>query len=241
VLGDWRGASFRQQGRETELPISFIQRRLAVLRAFYEDPADSITEAYHVMENSAPMSWEIILRWRGQTTSGLISLVLEYEDALIQDWEDSQRRARHRERQDRFSKQRSAHLAEVEEESESEAINEESPHEVLAVNAQRWKSKGTSNRNPGGSRPEPFRKKPIAPSKLNWPDKPPYPKDDSIVSAHPPPKSGCLACGSDKHWVRDCRYYGEATVKYSHIAESQEDVEEYTNMILSAGSETAFQ
>jgi hypothetical protein len=67
--------------------------------------------------------------------------------------------------------------------------------------------------------------------RLRWNGKPPFPKDDSVVSAKPPPPGGCLACGNDKHWYRDCKHYRESTVKFSLIAEVQEDIDTYTDMI----------
>jgi Zinc knuckle len=35
----------------------------------------------------------------------------------------------------------------------------------------------------------------------------PYPHDDTVVSHHKPGQK-CFACGSEKHWVRDCKYFG---------------------------------
>jgi Zinc knuckle len=35
----------------------------------------------------------------------------------------------------------------------------------------------------------------------------PYPHDDTVVSHHKPGQK-CFACGSEKHWVRDCKHYG---------------------------------
>lgn len=229
--------SFRQKGQEEESPFEFLMRRLEIVRLFFMLPIDSDLETHQVMEHAAPLSWIAILRWPGRTMSAILEDSRLFQDALICDWESEQRRF-----QRSTFRRRSARLAETGNRSVSDHPEEKEGSDDDNYQGDARIARSSERRNnfqsPNLNKPflqnrgkGPSNSKPRIP----WTGNPPFPKDDSVVSAKPPPPGGCLACGSDKHWYRDCKHYRKSTVKFSHIAEAQEDIDAYANMILEKG------
>lgn len=188
---------------------------------------------------TAPMDWKIIIFWPGRRTSEILILARRYETNLVDNWKSSQAKKFHQSNtnwRDKSSHQRTAHIAEA---SEREIVpdttqaadpsydpdwdEQEQDCQIFSVDQKNFQSSKSKSRH---------WKKPTGP--------PPFPKDDTVVSSKPPPSGGCYCCGSDKHWARDCKYYGQWSTRHAHLVhmEDEEQKGAYFVMLEESGGPT---
>jgi hypothetical protein len=210
---------FRDSANPHESPAQYIQRRIIRARIFFRYPVNSAEETASVMEN-APLPWNHVLRWSERPPiEDVLTLAKQYEDTLVQDWEDSRRQRRRREEKHN----KGANLAERARSSLSDKSSLHSPWEDDEGGAFEYST--DEDRRGVVSSAHNANKRPFQRNNRDRPSQPsrdaektyPFPRDDSVVSHHKPGKR-CFACGSEKHWLRECSHYGP----YQTLRENKE-------------------
>jgi hypothetical protein len=200
----YENQSFRQAGHEDETPVRFIMRRTMYTRMLVNSDNGGPNEVYLVMQR-APLSWGPAINVDNiQSTSRLHSKITEHEKTLLHISRTESSRlitsdnllynlkrlgiesssGANQNTQGRSSYRRRANVSEVESNSGTSATTIESErlateHEVMQVLTRRQR----------------------APPKGGYP----FPKNDHVVTKMGKlPPSPCKACGSDKHWDKEC-------------------------------------
>lgn len=206
---------FRGPGGPIESPAQYIQRRILRTRLFYRFPVNSGEETASVMEN-APLPWNHVLRWSERPPiEDVLALAKQYEATLVRDWEDDRYHQKRRERRQR----KQANLVAREESTSEEDSSLHSDWEDDEEGAFEYSSSDQKpgvtssafnvNRRPPPRRNQnPRRRAPYDKSTASVEKTYPFPRNDTVVS-HNKPGQRCFACGSEKHWLRECPHHGE--------------------------------
>ncbi|KAF9520683.1 hypothetical protein BS47DRAFT_1387278 [Hydnum rufescens UP504] len=198
-----------------ESPAKYIQWCILLLRIFLRFTPNSPEETVSVM-NNAPTEWDVVLRWSNRPPiESVLMHAKQFEATLVTQWRSTQH---YRCRQDARTPRR---VNFVTQEDTAERAERESLHsqysddpegaffysseeaeegEALLTAFSVGKHPGSkSYRPPCCSYPQGKRADNIEKTY-------PYPQDDTVVSHHKPGQK-CFACGSEKHWVRDCKHF----------------------------------
>jgi hypothetical protein len=214
---------FRGPGGPIESPAQYIQRRILRTRLFYRFPVNSGEETASVMEN-APLPWNHVLRWSERPPiEDVLALAKQYEATLVRDWEDDRY---HQKRRERHQHKQANLVAREESASEEDSSlhsdwedDEEGAFEYsgddqkpgITSSAFNVNRRAPFRRNPNQGRRAPYDKS-IASVEKTYP----FPRNDTVVS-HNKPGQRCFACGSEKHWLRECPHHGEYSRLVSHF------------------------
>ena len=206
---------FRSADHPQESPAEYIQRRILRARIFLRFTPNSPEETASVMEN-APKEWDVVLRWSDRPPiESVLMGAKQFEQTLITQWKAAQSYQRRAERRlpksanfaspdvDDNLEIASEHSAFEDDPDGAYLYSDEEPeqreHSSSAFSANQ-RPYGQSNRNRQRYR---SREKTADNVEKTYP----FPRDDSTVSHHKPGQP-CFACGSEKHWLRECRHYG---------------------------------
>jgi hypothetical protein len=204
---------FRSSDYPAESPAEYIQRRILLSRIFLRFAPNSPEETASVMEN-APTPWDVVLRWSERPPiESVLMLAKQFEQTLVVQWKSAQNYQRRTE----ASNPKRANFVAQEEDKLPEGDSLLSSYEDDPDGAFHYSSEerdadaGTSSAfNASGrarnerSRP---RYRPTEKSGDNVEKTYPFPRDDTTAGHHKPGQN-CFACGSDKHWLRECKHYG---------------------------------
>lgn len=210
-----------------ETPVEFLRRRLNLCRVFFNYDENSEAELISLV-STCPLSWQRILDWPDyDETEILLVRAIAYEDSLIMEFEQEERRSHWKPRKPEGA--RTANIASrAPIDLHYHSSDEEEDPRIAAV---------ASSSNPAPRTGARTTRLPTLP--------PPFDKDDSVVSAGPPP-GPCHACGSEKHWNQDCRHWGQFKARKANAAftgahypvESAIQKEAYWAMLESLGPPT---
>jgi hypothetical protein len=207
---------FRSVTHPYKSPAQYIQWRILHAHLFYHFPVNSAKETASVMEN-APLSWNHILHWSERPPiEDMLALAKQYEDTLVQDWED----ARHQRKRQEWRQQKQANLAATGSPSSSGSDSLHSEWEDDKEGAYQYSDVDTEQEvasQAHNANKCPFKsKKPWLDCTAASTEKTyPYPHNDLVVSHHKPGQC-CFACGSEKHWLHECPHYGEYSSCLNH-------------------------
>jgi hypothetical protein len=167
--------------------------------------------------NNAPMEWDIVLQWSNRPPIELVLMYAkQFEPTLVMQWKSSQHYRRHQESknpkranfvlQDNEGEKADEEVLHSPFKDDSEGVHQYSSEEgeggrassnVFAVNRHLGHPSYCSQTHFQSKR------KTADNDEKTYP----YPHDDTVVSHHKPGQK-CFACRSEKHWVRDCKYFG---------------------------------
>ncbi|KAF9508483.1 hypothetical protein BS47DRAFT_1397794 [Hydnum rufescens UP504] len=199
-----------------ESPAEYIQRCILLSRIFLHFTPNSPEETVSVMNNT-PMEWDVVLRWSDRPPiKSVLMHAKQFEATLVMQWRSSQH---YRRCQETKNSKRANFVAQEDKEERSErdllhSKDSDDPDGAFYYSSEEAEGgKATSmafsvGRRPGGRpyrppcRPYPREKRADTAEKTY-----PYPRDDTVVSHHKPNQK-CFTCGSEKHWVRDCKHFG---------------------------------
>jgi hypothetical protein len=220
---------FRSATNPTESPAEYIQRRILQARIFLRFTPNSPEETASIMEN-APTAWDIVLRWSDRPPIEVVLMAAkQFEAALIQQWEATRYRSR---RMETPATKRANLVSQDHDEPTAgdppPSNLEDDPGGAFCYSdGEQDQEEAVSNVfNASGRTPSRFdrnrtRFRPRNKSKDGEERTYPFPRDDSVVS-HNKPGQNCFACGSDKHWVRECKHYPAYSINLERKAMAKE-------------------
>jgi hypothetical protein len=167
--------------------------------------------------NNAPMEWDVVLRWSNRPPiKSVLMYAKQFELTLVMQWKSSQHYRHHQESKN----PKRANL--VSQDKEGEKADEESLHSPFKDDSEGAFQYSSEEKEGGRASSNAFAMNrclgcPSYCSQMRLQSKSktvdnvektyPYPHDDTVVSHHKPGQK-CFACGSEKHRVRDCKYFG---------------------------------
>jgi hypothetical protein len=165
------------------------------------------------MEN-APLAWDIVLRWSDRPPIEVVlSMAKQFEASLIQQWEAT----RYRNRRIDVSASKNAHYVSQDDEllgndPTNPDLDDDPDAAFYYSDTEPAQDEAVSSAfNAAGRPPARFDRnrtqfRPRNRTGDNAEKSYPFPRDNSVVS-HNKPGQHCFTCGSEKHWVRECKHY----------------------------------